>query len=291
MKIHLVDGTWELFRAHFGAPPARAPDGMEVGAVRGLLRSLHALLTTPGVTHVACAFDAVIESFRNELFDGYKTGEGVPEELLAQFRLAEEACEALGVACWPMVEFEADDAIATAAAHLAGAPGVEQVVIATPDKDLAQCVRDGAVVQWDRQRGIVYDEVAVREKFGVLPRSIPDYLALVGDTADGIPGLPGWGAKSAATVLAAHGSIEDIPSDPSGWEVKVRGAAKLSATLEARREDALLYKRLATLREDVPLDLSPEALAWRGADRKRLPALCERLGERRLLERVERWSA
>lgn len=291
MKIHLIDGTWELFRAHFGAPSAQAADGKEVGAVRGLLRSLHALLTTPGVTHVACAFDAQIESFRNELFAGYKTGAGVPEELLAQFRLAEEACEALGVVSWPMWEFEADDAIATAATHLAEAPGVEQVVIATPDKDLAQCVRGSVVVQWDRQRDIVYDEVAVREKFGVLPASIPDWLGLVGDAADGIPGLPGWGQKSAATVLAAHGSIEDIPSDPERWEVKVRGAAKLSTTLEERREDALLYKRLATLRTDVPLDLSLEPLAWRGADRARLPALCERLGERRLLERVERWRA
>lgn len=257
--------------------------------MRGLLRSLHALVSQEGATHVACAFDAVIESFRNDLFDGYKTSEGVPEELLAQFRLAEEAAVALGIPCWPMWEVEADDAIATAAHLLSREPAVEQVVIATPDKDLAQCVRGSSVVQWDRQRGTVLDEVGVREKFGILPPSIPDWLALVGDAADGIPGLPGWGAKSAASVLAAYGHLEGIPADPTTWEVKVRGAARLSATLEEGREAVSLYKRLATLRTDVPLEADPEALAWRGADRDRLLTLCERIGERNLPQRIRRW--
>lgn len=289
MRVHLLDGTWELFRAHFGAPSHRLDDGREVGAVRGLLRSLHGLLARGEVTHLACAFDARIESFRNELFHSYKTSEGVPEELLAQFRLAEEACEALGITCWRMWEFEADDAIATAAARLAGRPEVEQVVIATPDKDLAQCVRGGRVILWDRQRGTVLDEEGVREKYGVPPASIPDWLALVGDAADGIPGLPGWGAKSAATVLSAYGRIEAIPDDPARWTVKVRGADRLAKVLRDEREQALLYRRLATLRTDVPLELSLEGLAWRGAQRDALEALCADLGERRLLERIEHW--
>lgn len=289
MRVHLLDGTWELFRAHFGAPSHQRPDGREVGAVRGLLRSLHGLLAQGEVTHVACAFDSQIESFRNELFAGYKTSEGMPEELLVQFRLAEKACEALGVVCWRMWEFEADDAIATAAAALAENPEVAQVVIATPDKDLAQCVQGDRVIQWDRQRKKILDEEGVREKFGVPPASIPDWLALVGDTADGIPGLPGWGPKSAASILAAHGHIESIPDDPAAWGAKVRGAERLAGVLREERENALLYRQLATLRRDVPLDLSLDALAWRGADRERLPALCEELGERRLLERVSRW--
>lgn len=289
MRVHLLDGTWELFRAHFGAPPQTSPDGREVGAVRGLLRSLHGLLAQGEVTHVACAFDSKIESFRNELFAGYKASAGVPEELLAQFRLAEAACEALGVACWRMWEFEADDAIATAAAALAERPDVEQVVIATPDKDLAQCVRGERVIQWDRQRKKLLDEGGVREKFGVPPASIPDWLALVGDTADGIPGLPGWGPKSAATILQAHGHIEAIPDDPAEWGAKLRGAERLAGVLREERENARLYRQLATLRIDVPLDLSLEALAWRGADRARLLPLCEELGERALLERVSRW--
>lgn len=290
MRVHLLDGTWELFRAHFGAPPHRLADGREVGAVRGLLRSLHGLLAQGEVTHVACAFDAKIESFRNELFAGYKTSEGMPEELLAQFRLAEEACEALGVTCWRMWEFEADDAIATASAWLAGRPEVEQVVIATPDKDLGQCVRGSRVIQWDRQRKTILDEEGVREKLGVPPASIPDWLALVGDAADGIPGLPGWGAKSAATVLAAYGRIEAIPDDPAAWEVKVRGAERLAGVLREERENALLYRELATLRTDVPLELSLDALAWRGALRGPLGALCEEIGERRLLERITKWQ-
>lgn len=289
MRVHLLDGTWELFRAHFGAPSQTSPDGREVGAVRGLLRSLHGLIGQGEVTHVACAFDSKIESFRNDLFEGYKTSAGVPEELLAQFSLAEEACEALGVVCWRMWEFEADDAIATAAAELAEDPRVDQVIISTPDKDLAQCVQGKRVIQWDRQRRTILDEEGVREKFGVPPASIPDWLALVGDAADGIPGLPGWGPKSASTLLATYGRIEAIPDDPLEWEVKVRGAERLAGVLRAERENALLYRQLATLRLDVPLKLSLESLAWRGADRNRLLSLCEELGERRLVERVTRW--
>ncbi|AKU92370.1 5'-3' exonuclease [Vulgatibacter incomptus] len=290
MKVHLVDGTYELFRSHFGAPPATSPDGQEVGAVRGLLRSLLALVRTPGVTHVACAFDHVIESFRNELFDGYKTSAGVPAELLAQFELAEEACRALGIVAWPMVELEADDAIATAAARFAAEPRVEQVVIASPDKDFGQCVSGERVVLLDRRRELVLGEPEIREKFGVAPASIPDWLALVGDVADGIPGLPQWGAKSAAAVLASYGRIEDIPPDAADWSVKVRGGVKLSDTLRERRDDALLYRRLATLRVDAPLRENLDDLEWRGARREALEALCERLGERALLERVPRWA-
>src|SRR5712691_4477818 len=225
MKVHLVDGTYELFRAHFGAPSATSPDGREVGATRGLLRSLLGLLTSPDVTHVACAFDHVIESFRNALFDGYKTSEGVPRELLGQFTLAERMTHALGLVVWPMVDFEADDALATAAARFAQEEAVEQVVICTLDKDLAQCVRGTRVVMLDRRRRRVLDEDAVKAKFGVRPESIPDWLALVGDSSDGYPGLPGWGPKTAAALLARYGRLEDIPGLDGAWAVTVRGAA------------------------------------------------------------------
>lgn len=289
VQIHLVDGTYELFRAFFGAPEASAPDGLEVGATRGLARSLLALVTREGATHVAVAFDHVIESFRNDLFDGYKTGEGIEPTLWAQFPLAEQICEALGFVTWPMVQFEADDAIAAGAHRYAGAPGVDQVRICSPDKDLCQCVREGQVVSVDRRREKVLDVEGVKEKFGVSPESIPDWLALVGDAADGIPGIPKWGAKSSATVLAEYGHIEAIPSDSGAWSVKVRGAKGLSESLEASREAAALYKTLATLRTDVPLDEDVADLEWRGADRDRLAALCERLGDERLMARVPRF--
>lgn len=211
MKIHLIDGTYELFRAFYGPPPRKAPDGREGGATIALLRSLLALLDEPGVTHVGVAFDHVLESFRNGLFPGYKTGEGIDPDLRGQFDLAQQAVAALGIVVWPMVEFEADDASATATVRLAPDPAVEQVVICSPDKDLAQLVRGNRVVCWDRRRGIAYDEQAVIAKYGVPPASIPDWLALVGDTADGTPGIPGWGEKSAAAVLARFGRIEDIP--------------------------------------------------------------------------------
>ncbi|MFO0584130.1 MAG: 5'-3' exonuclease H3TH domain-containing protein [Anaeromyxobacter sp.] len=279
MKVHLVDGTYELFRAHFGSPPARGPGGNEVGATRGLVRSLTALLREPGVTHVAVAFDHVIESFRNRLFDGYKTSEGVPPELLAQFELAELAAQALGVVVWSMVEFEADDALATGAARFADAPGVEQVLVCTPDKDLAQCVRGDRVVGFDRLRRKLLDEDGVRAKFGVSPASIPDWLALVGDTADGIPGLERWGEKSAAVVLARWGKLEAIPADERAWEVPVRGAAALGASLRAGLNDAVLYRTLATLRTDVPLEEDLDALRWRGVRADPLSRLEALLGE------------
>jgi len=247
------------------------------------------LVRQPGVTHVAVAFDHVIESFRNDLFDGYKTSAGVPEELLAQFGLAEEASRALGLVTWPMVEFEADDAAAAAAARFSTDPRVERVFIGSPDKDLAQCVTGDRVVLWDRRRELVLDEAAVQEKFGVAPASIPDWLALVGDAADGIPGLPQWGAKTSAAVLARWRRLEEIPADPAAWDVKVRGAASLSDTLRTRFDDALLYRRLATLRTDVPLPETLDDLEWKGADRAALEALCARIGERSLLERMPRW--
>jgi len=289
VNVHLVDGTYELFRAFYGAPAARSPDGDEVGAARGLLRSLVALLNQPTTTHLAIAFDQVIESFRNELFDGYKTGDGIDEDLWAQFPLAEELAAALGLVVWPMVEFEADDAIATAAGRFARSKQVDRVLLASPDKDLAQCVQGERVVLLDRMRDRVIDEAGVHEKWGVAPASIPDLLALMGDSADGIPGIPRWGAKSCAAVLSEYGSIERIPDDPETWRVKVRGASTLARNLTEQRDDALLYKRLATLRTDVPLGEKLADLAWRGADRDALEAVCERLGDRRSLDRVPRW--
>ena len=288
MKIHLVDGTYELFRSHFGAPPKKAPDGREVGATLGLLRSLLLLLSGPGVTHVACAFDHVIESFRNDLFAGYKTGEGVDPVLLAQFPLAEEAVAALGVVVWPMVEFEADDALGTAALRFRDEAAVEQIVLCSPDKDLAQLVSGDRIVCWDRRREIVLDEAGVFEKFGVLPPSIPDWLALVGDSADGYPGIPGWGAKSASAVLSRFGHLETIPDDPGEWGLSPARAARLAESLAPRREEALLYRRLARLREDVPLKEGLADLEWLGA-RDRLKELCAELGDRQIPTRIIRW--
>ena len=289
MKVHLVDGTYELFRAHFGAPPATAPDGRPVGATRGLMRSLLALLALPEVTHVACAFDHVIESFRNALFEGYKTSAGVPPELLAQFPLAEAATRALGIVVWPMVEFEADDALATAALRWGDAPGVEQVVLCTPDKDLAQCVRGQRVVMLDRRRRRVLDEVAVKAKFGVLPESIPDWLALVGDDADGYPGLPQWGPKTAAAVLSRYRRLEDIPDHDGTWGVPVRGASAVAQRLRDRRKDAFLYRELARLRTDVPLPETLDDLRWRGSLRGELESVCARIGEPDLAARMPLW--
>ncbi len=288
MKIHLVDATYELFRAFYGAPPTRAPDGAEVGATLGLVRSVLSLVREPDVTHVACAFDHVIESFRNQLYAGYKTGEGVDPQLRTQFSLAEEAVRALGIVVWSMVEFEADDALATAAGRWRDAPGVRQVVLASPDKDLAQCVRGERVVLWDRRRQRTYDAGGVVEKYGVRPESIPDWLALVGDAADGIPGLRGWGRKSAAVVLMRYPHLEDIPEDESLWDVKVRSAAALAEGLRQHRAEVMLYRRLTILRTDVPLDEELEDLEWRGA-RRQLGELCRRLGDDRIVERVPAW--
>ena len=285
MQVHLLDGTYELFRAFYGSPKRKTADG-ERGAVRGLLRSMLALLREPGVTHVGIAFDHVIESFRNALYAGYKTGEGLDPALREQFAPAEEACAALGLVVWPMVEHEADDAIATAAARFAAEPSVRRVVICSPDKDLAQCVRGAHVVMLDRMRRKTLDEDGVCEKFGVPPDAIPDWLALVGDSADGYPGIPRWGEKSAAAVLAVYGRIERIPDDVRLWAVRVRGAEGLAASLAERRAEALLYREVATLRRDVPLDEELEDLRWRGptpafaglAARLEAPELAERAG-------------
>jgi len=263
VKVHLVDGTYELFRHFYGAPSHRNDAGREVAAVRGVVSSVLQLLGE-GATHVGVATDHVIESFRNELWPGYKTGEGVDPELWSQAWPLEESLTALGVLVWPMVAVEADDALASAAAVAADDTGVEQVIICTPDKDLGQCVQGSRVVQLDRRKNLLIDEGGIVAKFGVAPDSIPDYLALVGDSADGFPGLAGWGAKSAATVLARWGHLEAIPPDPADWEVTVRGAAKLAVTLQDRDEDAVLFKELATLRVDRSLLGGVEDLRWRG---------------------------
>ncbi len=285
MQVHLLDGTYELFRHFFGVPSHLDPDGTEVAAVRGVLGTVLTMLED-GATHLAVATDHVIESFRNDLWPGYKTSAGIDPELLAQFPLLEEALGALGVHVWPMVEQEADDALAAAAAVAAADPRVERVFICTPDKDLAQCVADPRVAQLDRRNDHLLDEAAVREKFGVGPRSIPDWLALVGDSADGFPGLPGWGAKSAAAVLARYEHVDAIPADPRAWDVTVRSAPKLAATLAQQREDARLFLTLATLRTDADVGTVDE-WRWRGPS----PALggwAERLGARNLVTRAER---
>jgi 5'-3' exonuclease len=291
MKIHLVDGTYELFRNHYGAPPKHAPDGRQVGATLGLVRSLLMLVTTPGVTHVACAFDHVIESYRNDLFAGYKTSAGVDPDLLGQFSLAEEAVAALGVVVWPMVAFEADDALASAVKRFKNNKTVEQILLCSPDKDLAQLVSGNRIVCWDRRRDIIIDEAGVLEKFGVRPQSIPDWLALVGDAADGYPGLPGWGAKSTSAVLSRFEHIEQIPNDAAQWRLPTLSpgrAASLAASLAQRREEALLYRKLATLRHDVPLQERLSDLQWQGAY-SRLKEICHALGDERIAARISRW--
>ena len=263
MKVYLVDGTYELFRHYFAMPKARDAKGREVGAVRGVLASMLAMMRD-GVTHVAVATDHVIESFRNDLWAGYKTGEGVEPDLLSQFPILEEVLSAAGLVVWPMVEYEADDALASGAALAARDKHVEQVVICTPDKDLGQSVSGSRVVQLVRRTGAILDEAAVAAKFGVPPASIPDYLALVGDSADGYPGLPGWGAKSSATVLARFGHIESIPASCRDWHVNVANAATLADTLEREREKALLFRTLATLKTDIPLFKDVDELRWNG---------------------------
>lgn len=279
MRLHLIDGTFELFRAHYAPRPSRtAPDGKDVKATVGVAGSLLRLFDDPDerATHLAVAFDNPVESFRNRLFDGYKTGEGMDPALAAQFDLVEEVAAALGIVVWSMDEYEADDALATAARRWRDE--VEQVRILTPDKDLGQCVVGDRVVQVDRIRRRVIDEDGVRERNGVAPASIPDWLALVGDTADGIPGVPGFGAKTAAALLSHYGTVDAIPADPSTWAVRVRGAARLADTLNAMREEASLYRRLAVLVEDVPLTESLADLRWQGADRGTVEAVSERLG-------------
>jgi len=263
MQVHLIDGTYELFRHFYAVPSALDAAGVEIGAVRGVVGSVKAMLDD-GATHVGVATDHVIESFRNDLWPGYKTGDGIDPRLWAQFPLLEAALAAFGVRVWAMVEFEADDALAAAAAKAAADPRVERVVICTPDKDLAQSVRGTRVVQLDRVRRTIRDEAGVVAKFGVPPASIPDYLALVGDSADGFPGLSGWGAKSAAKVLAAFGRLDRIPDDHREWGVDVARAGMLAAVLRRDRAQALLFRQLATLRLDVPVFDAVDDLAYRG---------------------------
>jgi 5'-3' exonuclease len=263
LDVHLIDGTYELFRHYYGVPSAHDSGGREVGAVRGVLGSVLGMITG-GVTHIGVATDHVIESFRNRLWPGYKTGDGIEPDLLGQFPLLEEACAALGVTVWPMVEFEADDALAAAAAAAARDPRVHRVFVCTPDKDLAQCVRGTRVVQMDRRKRTIRDESGVIAKFGVPPASIPDYLALVGDAADGYPGLPGWGAKSAAAVLARYGHLESIPDDWRTWGVNAASPVRLAQTLARERDRALLFRLLATLRTDVTVFESVDDLRWTG---------------------------
>ncbi len=263
MEVHLIDGTYELFRYFYALPSARDREGLEVGAVRGVVGSVLGLINR-GATHVGVATDHVIESFRNRMWRGYKTSAGIDPDLLSQFGLLENALSALGVVVWPMVEEEADDALA-AGARIAGAdPAVERVLICTPDKDLAQSVRGTRIVQWHRRTNKIVDEPGVVAKFGVPPVSIPDYLALVGDTADGYPGLVGWGAKSAAAVLAKFGHLESIPDDPQTWHVNAANSATLARTLARDRKLVMLFRELATLRAELPLFDSVEALRWTG---------------------------
>jgi 5'-3' exonuclease len=275
MDVYLIDGTYELFRHFYAVPSALDSEGRDVGAVRGVLASLLGMMTV-GTTHIGVATDQVIESFRNQLWPGYKTGEGIDPALLAQFPLLEETLSALGIAVWPMVEFEADDALAAAAVAAAADPRVNRVVICTPDKDLAQSVRGTRVVQMDRRARTIRDEAGVVAKFGVPPASIPDYLALVGDSADGFPGLPGWGAKSAAAVLAKFHHLEAIPDDWLVWGVNATRPAALAATLRRERERVLLFRDLATLRTDIPLFDSVDELRWNGP-KPEFPALAARL--------------
>ena len=290
MKVHLVDGTYELFRAHFGAPPIKTPDGRIVGAIRGLMQTLLSLLRQDDVTHIAVAFDHVVESFRNDLFDDYKTSEGMPEELLAQFDLAEIVTEALGIVTWPMTEFEADDAIATATVRFLDDVLVKQVVICSPDKDLMQMVRDDRVVSLDRRKGVLTNYAGVIEKFGVEPESIPDYLGLVGDSADRIPGVPRWGAKSASTVLARYKYIEEIPDSALVWDVKVRGAKSMADNLADHRGPAALYKELATLRLDVPIVENLDDLEWNGVRKNDFLRICDEFGFNQMKTSPTKWA-
>ena len=299
MRLHLVDATYELFRAHYAPrPPVLGRDGIPLSGVSGLCDQLLFLLREQGATHVGCATDRVIESLRNDLYPGYKSSAGMPPELLAQFPIAEAAIAALVLVLWPMVEFEADDAIAAAAVRFGADPAVERILVCTPDKDMAQLVQGDRIVLWDRRRDVIYDDAGVREKWGVSPTSIPDWLGLVGDSSDGFPGLPGWGAKSAAAVLTRYGHYEAIPQKASAWEVPGIGGSRamtLAATLRDHHDDALLYRDLARLRtveDGVPLrQRAPEDLRWDGAPRDEWEAFCEEWGLDRLRSRPHRWLA
>ena len=291
MKLHLVDATFELFRAFYSRPARQAPDGRPVNAVQGLIDSMLSLLREDDLTHIGAATDYVIESWRNDVFPGYKSSAGIDRALLAQFRDAERALDALGIPVWPMVEDEADDGIATAVARFADDPRLEQVIVCSVDKDLAQLVDDERIVLRDRMRRVTYDEAGVIAKFGVKPASIPDYLALVGDSSDGFPGLPGWGSKSAGAVLAKFEHLEAIPPSVLDWQLDIRNASRLAATLAEQREAALLYRTLAILKRDAAIDTaSLDDLEWRGVPRATFLALCEELGLDTVRERVHRWA-
>ncbi|HJP15388.1 MAG TPA: 5'-3' exonuclease H3TH domain-containing protein [Acidimicrobiales bacterium] len=286
MEVHLVDGTYELFRHHFAVPSHITDEGIEVAAVRGALTSMMSLLEQ-NVTHVGIATDRVVESFRNDLFDGYKTGEGTPPELFSQFPLLDAALDAAGFVVFSMEKHEADDALGAAAVKAASDPRVTKVLICTPDKDLAQVVNDqNKIVQFDRRKEIIYDEKAIKQKFGVPPESIPDYLALVGDTADGIPGLPGWGAKSSSTILACYKHLENVPPNHEEWEVIPRGANKLSSTFTNQFEEALLYRQLATLDFNAPVMKNVDELLWTGPKSHFLD-MCEHLDAQKIFEKAE----
>ena len=295
VDLHLVDATYELFRAYYAPRPAVVgPDGQNLSGVSGLVEQLLYLLREQGATHVGCATDQVIESFRNDLYAGYKSSLGMPPELLRQFPLAEEAILALGIPLWPMVEWEADDALAAVADRFVGVPGVGRILICSVDKDLAQCVRGTDVVLWDRRRNLVYDADGVRGKWGVDPESIPDYLALVGDASDGYPGIPGFGAKTAAALLARYRHLEDVPVRGSAWDVAgVRNPVLLGQTLVDRLGEAMLYRDLARLRtaaDGVPIpERTPADLLWQGAPRGAWEAFCDELGLERLRARPHRW--
>ncbi|HEV2380556.1 MAG TPA: 5'-3' exonuclease H3TH domain-containing protein [Terriglobia bacterium] len=284
MDVHLIDGTYELFRHFFAVPAAADVNGQEIGAVRGVLTSVLSMIER-GATHIGVATDHVVESFRNDLYPGYKTSEGVPRELLAQFPVLEDSLEAMGVVVWPMVYYEADDALASAASKAAKDDRVRQVLICTPDKDLSQCVVGTRVVQLDRRRDILRDEAGVVAKFGVKPESIPDYLAVVGDSADGFPGLPGWGSKAAALTLSQYRHLEDIPKDWREWHPSIRKARQLSESLVNAWNDALLFRTLATLRLDVPVFDTVEDLRWKGP-RPNFEERCQQMKSFDLLGRV-----
>lgn len=284
MDVHLVDGTYELFRHFFAVPPKTDTQGNEIGAVRGVLASLVGMIER-GATHIGVATDHVVESFRNELYAGYKTADGVPAPLLAQFPELEESLESMGVVVWPMVRDEADDALASAATKAALDERVNQVILCSPDKDLAQCVVGSRVVQLDRRRGILRDEPGVVSKWGVKPESIPDYLAVVGDAADGYPGLPGWGPKAAALTFSRYPHFEDIPKDWRQWDRSIRGAQRLSGVLFDKWSDALLYRVLATLKRELPVFEQVDELQWKGP-RASFERVCERIESPELYGRV-----
>jgi len=291
MKLHLVDATFELFRAFYSRPARRAPDGRPVNAVQGLIDSMLSLLREDDLTHIGAATDYVIESWRNDVFPGYKSSAGIDRALLSQFRDAERALEALGIPVWAMVEDEADDGIATAVARFGDDPRLEQVVVCSVDKDLAQLVLGERIVLRDRMRRVTYDEDGVIEKFGVKPASIPDYLALVGDSSDGFPGLPGWGSKSAAAVIGKFEHLEAIPPSVLDWQLDIRNASRLAATLSEQREAAFLYRTLAMLKRDSPIGTaSLDEIEWRGVPRATFLGLCEELGLDTVRERVHRWA-